>query len=188
MDNRENILACALKLFASKGYNAVGIQEIVDSAGITKPTLYHYFGSKQGLLEEILKTNFHSFFMLMENTAVYNHDLPLTLMETAKAMFRYAGNHPLFYRFQLSLSFSAPDSVEQEIITPYNMKLYYLVEELFLKASEDHGNMKGRHKAYAVTFIGMLNTYILVALNGEIKLNDQLVYKATHQFMHGIYS
>lgn len=188
MDNRENILNCALELFVSKGYNAVGIQEIVNAAGITKPTLYHYFGSKQGLLEEMMRTNFESFFPVMEHAMNYNHDLPLTLMETAKAMFRFAGNHPLFYRFQLALTFSAPDSVEHQIITPYNMKLYCLMEELFLKASEDHGNMKGRHKAYAVTFIGMLNTYILVAFKGSVKLDDQLVYRATHQFMHGIYS
>ena len=188
MDNRENILDCALELFASKGYNAVGIQEIVNAAGITKPTLYHYFGSKQGLLEEILQANFDLFFCEMDKVLTYNHDLPLTLMETAKAMFHFAGNHSLFYRFQLSLSFSAPDSTEQQVITPYNMKFYHKVEELFLKASEDHGNMKGRHKSYAVTYIGMLNTYILVAFKGGVELDDQLVYRATHQFMHGIYS
>ena len=55
MDNRENILQCALALFYMKGYDAVGVQEIVDTAGITKPTLYYYFGSKRGLLENVLK-------------------------------------------------------------------------------------------------------------------------------------
>lgn len=188
MDNRENILACSLALFASKGYNAVGIQEIVKAAGITKPTLYHYFGSKQGLLEEILRSNFEILFAEIESPVKYNHDLPLTLMETAKAMFRFAGNHPLFYRFQLSLTFSAPDSVEQDIITPYNLRLCNLVEELFLKASEDHGNMKGRQKSYAVTFLGMINAYITTVFKGGAELDDQLVYRSTHQFMHGIYS
>ena len=53
MDNRSAILSNALRLFAARGYDAVGIQEIVDEAGITKPTLYHYFGSKQGLLESL---------------------------------------------------------------------------------------------------------------------------------------
>lgn len=55
MDNREKILRCALELFYHKGYDAVGIQEICQSAGITKPTLYHYFGSKYGLLEVLLE-------------------------------------------------------------------------------------------------------------------------------------
>ncbi len=34
----------------ANGYDAMGIQRIVEAARITKPTLYHYFGSKQGLL------------------------------------------------------------------------------------------------------------------------------------------
>ena len=36
MDNRENILTCALELFYQRGYDAVGIQEICQAAGITK--------------------------------------------------------------------------------------------------------------------------------------------------------
>ena len=52
--NRENILNCARKLFFEKGYDTVGVQEIVDTAGITKPTMYYYFKSKHGLLENML--------------------------------------------------------------------------------------------------------------------------------------
>ena len=40
VENRELIMQCAKTLFYSKGYDAVGVQEIVDRAGITKPTLY----------------------------------------------------------------------------------------------------------------------------------------------------
>ena len=41
MDNRMNILEKALHLFYEKGYDAIGVQEIADAAGVTKPTLYH---------------------------------------------------------------------------------------------------------------------------------------------------
>ena len=51
MENKERIMECALDLFYAKGYDAVGVQEIVEKAGITKPTLYYYFGSKLGLLK-----------------------------------------------------------------------------------------------------------------------------------------
>ena len=53
MDNRMNILEKALHLFYEKGYDAIGVQEIADAAGVTKPTLYHYFGSKYGLLQAV---------------------------------------------------------------------------------------------------------------------------------------
>ena len=59
---------------------------------------------------------------------------------------------------------------------------------MFLLATNDHGNMRGRHQAYAATFLGMLNTYIGLGLNGVVELDDQLVIQAVHQFMHGIFS
>ena len=54
LDNKEKILECALNLFYQKGYDAVGVQEIVTAVGITKPTLYYYYKSKYGLLESLL--------------------------------------------------------------------------------------------------------------------------------------
>ena len=53
---------------------------------------------------------------------------------------------------------------------------------------EDHGNLRGRQRAYAATFLGMLNTYIGLYLNGYAVLDDELVYHAVHQFMHGIFA
>jgi len=46
---RRRILDVALKIFAHNGYAGASIQEIVDRAGVTKPTLYYHFKSKEGL-------------------------------------------------------------------------------------------------------------------------------------------
>src|SRR5512139_3648504 len=108
MDNRSRILSCALRLFASRGYDAVGVQEIVDAAGITKPTLYHYFGSKRGLLDALLTAYFCPLYDLIRQVADYQRDLPLTLNRTAGAYFRFARENPLFYRMQLSMYFAPP--------------------------------------------------------------------------------
>ena len=39
----------AAKLFAERGYDATSVREIVEAAGVAKPTLYYYFRSKEGL-------------------------------------------------------------------------------------------------------------------------------------------
>ena len=62
MSNREELLNCALNLFAARGFDAVGVQEVADAAGLKKPTLYHYFGSKSGLLRTLLTENFAGLF------------------------------------------------------------------------------------------------------------------------------
>jgi AcrR family transcriptional regulator len=43
-----------LDLFPERGYDGVGIQEIVDKSGITKLILHRYFGSKFGSLKILL--------------------------------------------------------------------------------------------------------------------------------------
>jgi TetR/AcrR family transcriptional regulator len=188
MDNRSNILAHALELFASRGYDAVGVQEIVDAAGITKPTLYHYFGSKLGLLNEIFSDHFKILYESIEKATAYHHDLPLTLNRTVAAYFHYANDNKPFYRMFLSAWFAPPDSDAFTAVSRLTGRQQQLLESLFIQAANDHGNMKGRHRAYAATFLGMINTYIGLWLNGYIELNDELVYKAVHQYMHGIFS
>ncbi|WP_106584046.1 TetR/AcrR family transcriptional regulator [Murinocardiopsis flavida] len=43
------------RLFAERGYAAVGLAEIVRSAGVTKGALYHHFGSKEELFRAVLR-------------------------------------------------------------------------------------------------------------------------------------
>jgi len=188
LDNNSIILYCALELFAKKGYDAIGVQEIVDAAGITKPTLYHYFGSKRGLLDSIIAENSAKMITMAEQSAEYKHDITNTLNKLTFAYFNFAQKHKLFYRFFLSLWFAPPESESYSAVLPVMQRQHKILSDLFYQASQDHGNMKGRHEIYASTYIGMVNTYIGIALNGFIKIDDQLVYRLVHQFMHGIFS
>ena len=52
---RERLLDVALGLFASRGYAATSVREIVKGAGVSKPVLYYHFGSKEGLYLEIMR-------------------------------------------------------------------------------------------------------------------------------------
>ena len=56
-DISARLLDIALDLFSRRGYEGTGVQEIVAAAGVTKPTLYHYFGSKIGVLKALLDRN-----------------------------------------------------------------------------------------------------------------------------------
>jgi AcrR family transcriptional regulator len=53
---REKLLEAAYTLFCEHGINAVGVDAIVEKAGTAKTTLYKLYGSKYGLVEEVLNT------------------------------------------------------------------------------------------------------------------------------------
>jgi AcrR family transcriptional regulator len=46
-------MRAAVELFASKGFDATTVQQVVEAADVTKGALYHYFDSKNDLLFEI---------------------------------------------------------------------------------------------------------------------------------------
>ena len=75
-DTRANLLESALNLFAAYGYDGVGVQQICDAAGVTKPTLYHYFGSKRGVLETLMDARLSALHAALAKAAAPTDDLP----------------------------------------------------------------------------------------------------------------
>ena len=51
---REQILATAAQLFASRGFHGVSVSELGAACGITGPALYKHFASKDAVLAEML--------------------------------------------------------------------------------------------------------------------------------------
>ncbi|MDK2980539.1 MAG: TetR/AcrR family transcriptional regulator [Chloroflexota bacterium] len=188
MDNRDNLLKAALDLFTRNGYDAVGVQTICDAAGIKKPTLYHYFGSKNGLLTTLLAEGLEPFMANLEIAADYQHDVTNSLFQVAQTYFQFARQHPRIYRFYLSNWFAPRDSEAFKAVQPFNDRQQSLLENLFAAAALDHGNMQGRQRTYAASFLGMVNTYVMLALNGYADLDEDFVRRLLHQFMHGIFS
>ncbi len=52
--NRAKLVATATELFSSKGYQATSVRDIAAAMGMTVSNIYHYFGSKEGLLRAIM--------------------------------------------------------------------------------------------------------------------------------------
>jgi AcrR family transcriptional regulator len=58
-ERRDQLLACAARLFAEKGYHPTSVADIVDALGVGKGVFYWYFASKEELLTELLKSANH---------------------------------------------------------------------------------------------------------------------------------
>lgn len=188
MSNRQRILEVALALFASYGYEATGVQEICDQAEVTKPTLYHYFNSKQGLLESILDERFKPFLSLLEAACHYRHDINLNLQQVVEAYFLFASRDLQLYQLLLSLRTAPSRSESRLFIKPWIKAQEEPIMAMFKAAERDHGNMHGRSRAYMISLLGVINAYVQQALEDSLTLDSDLAQKARHQFMHGIFS
>lgn len=188
MDSKERIMQCALELFSDKGYEGTGIQEITKTVGITKPTLYYYFGSKEGLLKAILEYHFSDFIRKLEAAATYNGDTVNTVTCISRIFLTVARENPLFYRMYLSMSVSAVNTTSFLCISPFCEQISAIVEAFFIKAAQDNGNMKGHEKEITMSYLGVINSYARLLLYDRLELSEQLIYRIVHLFLHGIFS
>ena len=73
-DSKEHILNTAFKLFLQKNFKEVTMKEIVEKTGLSKGAFYHYFESKEKLLEEVINNFFatmHPEYDKYPNTSLY---------------------------------------------------------------------------------------------------------------------
>jgi AcrR family transcriptional regulator len=54
-DRRRQILEAAVKVFAAKGFHAARVADVAKEAGVAYGLVYHYFSSKEELLEAIFR-------------------------------------------------------------------------------------------------------------------------------------
>ena len=194
MENKEKLLTCARDLFYARGYDAVGIQEIVDAAGVTKPTMYYYFGSKKGLLEELMRRIFDELQGQMEQAAIRREEdrFPDILYRVADTFLHYAVSHEKEYRFALALYYTGEENEGHLVVKPLIGRYYSRLVQIFAEAADELGNMHGRQKQFALGLQGILDTSFLLYCNQpkeeREEFTDDRIRSILQQFMYGIYS
>lgn len=188
MDTRSAILHHAIALFVARGYDAVGVQEVVAATGVTKPTLYHYFGSKRGLFETLVREGFAPLLEQLDRVEAVNGDVPETLRRVAQVYFSFATRQPALYRMLLAMTLAPPEHEASEAISAVGAAQRQRVEALFVAFAAYNGNLRDRQRLLAATFVGALNTTIALALSDEITLDSAAVHRAVQLFVYGIYS
>lgn len=194
-NSKKDILEAATLLFSEKGYDAVGVSEIVAAAGVTKPTMYYFFQSKEGVLKEILEEKYGGFIQHLKNTSFYQpnlhnyyEDVYPVFKKIVMTYFTFAKQNSVFYSMLLSLTFAPPTAVTTVLAKPYFEEQYKIMRETFLAMSKYHGNLKGNEFLFACNFIALINANIGFWYQGYGDINEQKADSIVKQYMHGIFS
>lgn len=67
-DTRQHVLEVAKEIILGKGFAAVGLNEILTSAGVPKGSFYHYFKSKEQFGDELIKDYFEQYMQQLDST------------------------------------------------------------------------------------------------------------------------
>lgn len=186
-DTRAALLDRALDLFAAYGYDGVGVQQICVAAGVTKPTLYHHFGSKRGLLETLMETRLDALaHALAAAGAAPTGDLDTALTAIAEATFAYASEERSFYRLYLALWFAPIRSEACEVARAFHERHFAAIERVFRDAAGRGAAPAGRERELAAVFLGLINNHVGLALNNAAALTPKRARETVHAFLHGV--
>ena len=72
LEKQNRILSAALKVFAQVGFSGATMDMIAAEAGLTKPTLYHHFASKEKLFKAMMSAQ-SDVMMLAFDTSAHSH-------------------------------------------------------------------------------------------------------------------
>ena len=81
-ERRQEIIVIARELFQRKNYESTTMQDIMNALGIAKGTIYHYFKSKEELLEAVIEDSVHEYIAGMEKVLNETEGTGLDKMRT----------------------------------------------------------------------------------------------------------
>ena len=106
----DRILQSALALFSSRGYDATSVREICEAAGITKPTLYHFYGSKEGVYRSLVDGVLEDFRAHLTAQLAEGGAVVARLQRVARSYFDAARGRRELMRFIFSIIHNPPAS------------------------------------------------------------------------------
>lgn len=165
---KERIEACALEMFAIRGFEGASVREIVESAGVTKPTLYYHFGNKDGLFDALFHNLREEFMGEFDAICLQKKGLKERLLDLVCLFLRWMRERPLLARFVYRVHLEEPlhDPGRKRIRHPWYIG--NAVESLFERAVADGDLVSDFSSGFlANQFVGGIQIYLLKQAVGE---------------------
>lgn len=109
-ERHREVLRVALRLIAERGYAGASLRELARRLGMRQPSLYHYFRSKEEMVEQILHTfGFGGVYSVPPNIVIPDRieELPRVLANIIHALYQET-EWPTFVRFVFNLALEEP--------------------------------------------------------------------------------
>ena len=166
---REELMGAALKLFTQRGYSATTVRELVEGAGVTKPVLYYYFGSKEGLFLELMRTHFGRLEAVVDVYRTGEGSTRKRLMAMLDKGFAYVQQDRDFIRLMHAVYFGPPGEAPYFDFDAYHQRYHDLITR-FLEEGIERGEFRpGNAGDMAWVILGTV----------EIAIEDQICSQAS---------
>src|SRR5215211_917904 len=175
-DRRRQILTAAVKVFAEKGFHEARVGDIAEEAGIAYGLVYHYFDSKEALLETIFRTTWGEMLARVEEVEAAGVPAPEAVRQVTALLLRTWRRDPDLVRV-LVREVTRNQHVQQEIeeITAAMETL-----ERIVRRGQESGEFRQDvdPRLAAVVFYGALEEVLSSWVLGQLRDRDADIARA----------
>jgi AcrR family transcriptional regulator len=182
----EEILQAAVGLFARKGYEAASTREIVEAAGVTKPMLYYYFKSKEGLCEAVLARFLSQFYARLR--AVIDQPRPPrdALVEVVWCHLDYCRANREFAKFFYSVFFGPDENPLHAVILESTRPGSELIHEVAAKMSAAGLIDALKVEALETALNAMINFWVILTIKQEAEVSREVAVQIVDVLLDGV--
>jgi TetR/AcrR family transcriptional regulator len=184
---RAQIRDAAAEIFAERGFHGSSITDVAEHCGITKPTLYHYFRSKEALLYEILDVHIGMLRRMVFEADLEAHDWEPTrrLEHIVLYLLSAYRDADAKHKVQLNELDRLPEP-QRRLIKSMERDIVNIVSEIVLQVNPRLGEASGMLKPIVMSLFGMLNWhYTWFRENGPMS-RPTYAKQTTRLFVEGI--
>jgi AcrR family transcriptional regulator len=110
MRSRELVLDAAERVMAEDGFEAATLARVVEESGIPMSSVYHYFGSKEGILTAVMERGADRFFAALPDPDERAGTPEEHLTGVVTAVVDALGRHPSFLRLLVVFAIQPPQT------------------------------------------------------------------------------
>lgn len=183
--NANKLLEEAVRLFAAKGYPATSTREIVEAAGVTKPMLYYYFQSKEGLLGAAIGHFIDPFHARLRQVVSQPLEPRELLVELVWAHLDFCQEHKPLARLFYALFFGPDDQKNLVDLGQYTDAGHELLTQGVHQALDGGLVRRDCEAEFTMALHGMINIWVIASLNGEVELSYPLAARIVDGLLVG---
>lgn len=178
---RSGILAAASRLFDSKPYHEVRVEDVAAEAQVSKGTVYTYFDSKEHLYLSIMSEGALTILTGIEAIAA-DTERPVVerLMDMVDGIVRFALAYPEVYRLQ----HAGAINLSSDDLTDMNRRAWSAMNSVIVKGVADgvFEASDGPYTYFMITgFVGEV-----IKFDPRPKKHDELVAHVRQVVLHGL--
>jgi AcrR family transcriptional regulator len=176
---RRQIMEAAVRAFARKGYHSCRVGEIAEEAGVAYGLVYHYFGSKEEVLEEIFRDTWTQMLARIREVAGSGESAVEQVRRVTALLLRTWRRDPDLVRVLVHEVTRSPEQLKRQIDEIGHA--YQALEEIIVngqKSGEFRDDVDS--KIAAIVWYGALEEVLTGWVMGQLPDGDDDIERAEH--------